>query len=182
MTNKNILSSIFLILTFTLLVLPLVLVFNDVVTKLVERWEWYTFVQREIVPFQVKIVGLFIKSFGIAFIALPDRMIVNNLELRMSWNCLGWQSLLLFFISAIVGLHKNSFTLISKLQVLVLGLFGIFWVNIARMTAIVLLSIYAQPFYQYIFHDLLAAVVTIGYLLLFWKISFVYVLEQKNES
>lgn len=176
---KHQIKSVLLVLTITLLVLPAVLTFNDLITKVVERWVLYNFLQQQLVPFQVKLVGLVVRPFGVAYIPLRDGMIANTIELRMTWNCLGWQSLLMFLVSLIVVLKGYTFTWMSKLEVIFLGMFGIFWMNIFRMSITVLLAVYAMPVFRVVYHDIFAAVMTIVYLIGFWWFSYTFILEEK---
>ena len=119
------------------------------------------------VPFEAKIIQLLIGSLGIDILAYKDGLVVHHVLLRMSWNCLGWQSLLFFIASLFFGLRSRSYTLFSKVAVVIIGLFGIFWVNIFRIVLIVVLSVSAPPIAAIIYHDVLAAFITIMYLSIF---------------
>jgi len=57
------------------------------------------------------------------------------------------------------------YTFMSVIQVIFLGLFGILWVNILRMSFTIVLAVFAMPIFKVVFHDYLAAVVTIIFLL-----------------
>jgi exosortase/archaeosortase family protein len=163
-----------------LMALPLILTFNDVLTKLVNHFTLYAILQDKVVPFQSQVVQLLLQPLGIRAIAYQDGLSVSGKLLHIEWNCLGWQSLLLFVLSLIVGLRNGSYTLASKLEVMVIGLFGIFWVNIFRMVFIVILSVKAPSLFEIIYHDILAAVVSLLYIFLFWGFSYKFVLEDKS--
>lgn len=180
MKQKKRWKLVLLIGVFLLMTLPFVLTFNDVLTKVVKKFVLYAILQEKVVPLEVRLVGMVVRPFGVAYMPLQDGMIANNMEMKMAWNCLGWQSLLLFFGSVLFGLRGGEFTFWSKIQVVVLGLFGIFWVNILRISLIVLLAVYARPIYQMVFHDVFAAVVAILYLLGFWWFSYSFLLEEKE--
>lgn len=180
MKNKAAVNTVLIILTFLLMFLPIILTFNDVLTKIVMRISVYKLIQEYIVPYEIKIIGYIVRSFGIDFIPLRDSMIVKTQYLRMSWNCIGWQSLLLYLVSLFIGLRSGSFTLISKIETIVIGILGIFWINIFRVSITVLLAVYSKPIFRIVFHDLLAAVVTICFLAAFWWLAFTYLLDNKK--
>lgn len=179
MRNRQSIRSFFILLTFFIMVFPLIMSFNDALTRLMQKIAVYTVLQEHLVPLEVKVVGFVVRIFGVRYTPLYDGMIVNTYEIKMLWSCLGWQSLLLFGGSLIVGLWGGKCTLSSKLQTVLLGIFGIFWVNILRISFTILLFVYANPVFEFVFHDILAAFVTIVYLLAFWWFSYKYVLEEK---
>ncbi|SRR5258708_36342447 len=167
MKQKEQVTSLFVFFAFAFMVLPLVLSFSDVITKFVERLQLSILLQEFVVPFEAKIIQLLIGSLGIDILAYKDGLVVHHVLLRMSWNCLGWQSLLFFIASLFFGLRSRSYTLFSKVAVVIIGLFGIFWVNIFRIVLIVVLSVSAPPIAAIIYHDVLAAFITIMYLSIF---------------
>jgi exosortase/archaeosortase family protein len=164
-----------------MVLLPFLLTFNEVLTRIVEKFVLYDFLQERIAPYQAQIIGLIVKLFGMHSVISADHITVNGEHLRITWNCLGWQSLLLFTGSLFVGLQGFSYTNRSKLHVIVLGLFGIFWVNIFRMSFTVLLAGYSMPLFKVVFHDYLAAFVTIIYLFGFWWFAYKFVLEEREK-
>ncbi len=136
-------------------------------------------VQERIVPLEVKMVGVLVRPLGINYLAHQNGMTVNGTYAGMTWNCLGWQSLLLFLITLLVGLRGN-YTLGSKIEAVVIGLLGTFLVNLLRLVLIVLLLGYSRPIFAVVYHDYLAAVVTIFWLFAFWWFSYSYVLEERK--
>lgn len=179
MREKETFKIIFIFLAVSLMLLPFLVSFNEVLTKLVEKFGLYVWVQEQVVPLQTQLVGVLVRPFGIIYTAYRDGMVVNGLPMRMTWNCLGWQSLLLFGASLLMGLRGSSYTWFSKLQVIILGLFGIFWVNLLRITFTIILATFAMPFFRIVFHDYLAAITTVVFLLCFWWFSYAFVLEER---
>lgn len=157
--------------------LPLVLTFNEALTSLMERLVWYSWLQEVVVPLQVRLVGQVVTVFGVDYIPLREGLVANTVELHMTWNCLGWQSMLLYIGSALVAFRQDQFTRLSRLKAFWLGILGVFWANIFRMSATVLLAVYAMPVYRVVFHDVLAALVSVVFLVGFWAFAFRYVLE-----
>ncbi|OGM03941.1 hypothetical protein A2715_02505 [Candidatus Woesebacteria bacterium RIFCSPHIGHO2_01_FULL_39_32] len=179
MSRKDLIRSILAIVVITLLVMPLVLTFNEILTKVFEKFTLYNLLENFWVPIQVRIVGLVVRSFDLSYIPIKGGMIVNGIEMKMTWNCLGWQSILLFSISAILGLSGSKATFFSKFQTLFLGLFFLFWLNIARITTTVLLAVYSMPIFRIVYHDLFAAILTIFFLIFFWWFSYSFLLTEK---
>jgi exosortase/archaeosortase family protein len=177
--NKSI-QSIFIVVAVFLMIFPLILTFNDALTKIMQRITLYTILQEGLVPFEVKIVGFVVRLFGIAYTPLYDGMLVNTVSVKMHWACLGWQSLLLFAATLIFGLWGKRYTFSSKMQTIFLGIFGLFWINILRISFTVILLVYASPLFRIILHDYLAAVVTLFYLFFFWWFSYSFILEDKT--
>jgi exosortase/archaeosortase family protein len=169
---------IFALLAVMLAVLPFLVSFNEILTKIVESIGLYMWVQEKIVPLEVKMVGVLVSPFPIKFIAHSAGMTVNGVYAQMTWNCLGWQSLLLFLITIFVGL-KGNYTFVSKIEAIIIGLLGTFLVNLLRLTIIVLLLAYSRPLFAVVYHDYLAAIVTIIYLFVFWWFAYTYVLEEQ---
>lgn len=179
--QKQTFKSVLMYLAILLALLPFLVVFNQVLTSVVEKLELYNWIQQRIVPIQSQLIGFLVRSLGIKYIAFKDGMMVNGLPMKMTWNCLGWQSLLLFGASLLMGLKGGGYTLGSKLQVMILGLFGIFWVNLFRIAFTVMLAAWAMPVFRIVFHDYLAAITTVLFLVSFWWFSYSFVLELRKE-
>lgn len=169
----------FLFVSVFLLLVPFLVTFNDVLTKLVERFSLYVYLQKYAVPVEVQTVGVIIGIFGVKYKPLQDGILTGGHFLQFNWNCLGWQSLLLYFASAVIALRGARFTRRSMLETIVFGLLGLFWVNTLRISFIVLLAIYALPVFELLFHNVFAAFVSVFYLLFFWWFAYRYVLEER---
>ena len=96
------------------------------------------------------------------------------------WNCIGWQSLLFFVITAFVGLQGDKYTNLSKLKALVIGGLGTFLVNILRIVVVVLVAFYFGQFPAIIVHDYGSIVAVIVWLFLFWWFAYSFVLESRE--
>jgi len=58
---------------------------------------------------------------------------------------------------------------------------GTFFVNLFRLVFVTLLLAYSRPLFAVVYHDYLAAIVTIAWLFLFWWFSYSFVLENKGK-
>lgn len=179
MKEKNTFKIIFALLAVFLAVLPFLVSINDLLTRAVESIGWYGWLQDKIVPWEIGLVGIFARRLGIDFIAHPQGMSVNGIYAQLSWNCIGWQSLFFLIITFIFGL-RGKYTFFSKTLVILIGILGTFWINILRMTLTVFLLVYSRRLFALVFHDYLAVIMTVIWLMLFWWFSYSFVLVKKR--
>lgn len=167
-------------LAIMLMVLPFVVSINDLLTRIVESRGWYRWVQEVVVPWEVRLIGVIVGGLGIDFVAYQDGFSANGEYARLSWNCLGWQSLLLYLVTLPVGFKGARYTWVSKVEAFLIGLLGTFFANLFRITSTVVLLVVSRPLYAIVFHDYLAAIVTIIWLVIFWWFAYTFVLEEKS--
>ncbi len=167
--------------SLVLLVLPFLVTANDLLTKFLEKNFLYVFIQNYLVPIEAKMMGTILIPLGYEYAFSPTNsiIIVNGLSMGITWNCLGWQSFLLLFITLVVG-FKGKYKVLSVIEALAIGILGTFWLNILRMLFTVLLAVHAPPVFRIVFHDYLAAATTVVWLFVYWWFSYSYVLEEKK--
>jgi exosortase/archaeosortase family protein len=180
MKQKRVFKLALAALAILMMVLPFVVSINDLLTRWVESVGWYAWVQEKIVPWEVRLVGAMVTPLGIDFIAHPEGFTANGTYARLTWNCIGWQSLLLFLISLPVGLAAGRYTFFSKLEAVLIGLLGTFLINLLRISFTVVLLVWARPLFAVVFHDYLAAIMTVIWLVVFWWFSYSFVLEERG--
>lgn len=180
--QKKVFISILLVFSIILLTLPFLVSFNEVLTKVVERNVIYGWIQHNVVPIEAKMMGVILLPFGYKYSFSPANSVIslNGTNMEITWNCLGWQSFLLLFITFLVG-FRTKYTKISVLESLMIGLLGTFWLNILRMLFTILLAVHAPPIFRVVFHDYLAAITTLIWLFFFWWFSYSYILVQKEQ-
>lgn len=182
-TFKTILAGFAIILAL----LPLFAALNSFLTEGLNKAGWYRPIQDYIVPWQARMVAVAISPFGIDSRVTPGSrlsafyMIKGGaaIPVDLSWNCLGWQSALLFFVSLIAGLC-GAFSNLSRIKCVLLGLLGTLLINIFRMSLIALGIYYVNSVAAQIVHDYLAALLTLIWLIFFWYFSYSFVLEEKD--
>lgn len=181
MKEKNLFITIFLLLSLTLVILPFLVSFNEFLTGIVEKNFLYIWIQESIVPIEAKMMGVLLIPFNYnyAYSPLNSTIVVNGINMRITWNCLGWQSIILLFITFIVGLGKK-YTKISMFEAVGIGLLGTFWLNVLRMLFTVLLAVHLPVAFRIVFHDYLAALTTIIWLFFFWWFAYSFVLEERK--
>lgn len=178
--EKKTFGVIFAILAITLATLPFIVSLNEVLTRIIEKIKVYSLIQQTLVPIEVKMVGVLVNLLGINYGASGSVVSANGHLAEVTWNCLGWQSLLFFLITLFVGLKNKHYTLTSKVETIMIGLLGTFLINLLRITFVVILLAFNQQLFSVVYHDYLAAIITIVWLFGFWWFSYSFVLEEKK--
>lgn len=185
MEQKQTFRILLAMLAIMLVILPFVTTFNSALTELVNRFGLYQIVQQTVVPFESRLVVGTVRVLGIkAYLGNEGEraslyMLKDNeyLPVEIQWNCLGWQSLLLLFISFFVG-FQGHYSKLSKTECFVIGLLGTFLVNIFRMVFIIVGIYHVDTVFAFLIHDYFAALTTIVWLFFFWWFSYEYVLDK----
>ena len=158
-----------------LVVLPFVSTFDDVLTQIGMRLGFAAPLQ-VIVPVEVRVTVGVLGLFGIHAGAAGNQLVVWNSSgapqtLFISWNCVGWQSLILLGLSLVVGL-RGRMTLATRLEVIAFGLVGTILVNVVRITAVCLLAALAGYLPAVLFHDYGGTLLLVAWLFAFWMIAY----------
>ena len=140
----------------------------------------YRLIEQFVVPYIARIVagtlnflpGLDIKSF-------PYGVVVNGVDVRITWNCLGWQSFLLLTASMLVG-FRGGYSVKSIIQTIILGFAGTFIINIFRIVFTAALVGWWSQLFAILFHNYFMTFVSIIWLLFFWWFAYRYILEDKD--
>jgi len=181
--TKETFGSIFIFIAIFLLVSPLITTFNESLTALIMKINFYQKIQNTITPPLIRMMAVILKSLGIKTQASLSSLSLyktgKKVILSVSWNCIGWQSLLLLILTFITGLSGN-YLLSSKLRCIGIGVLGTFLVNIFRMTTVALIAFFVGKLPAVLFHDYIANFIPIIWFFLFWKFSFEFVLEKKS--
>ena len=177
--QKKTFLSIFSLLTLLLVILPFLVVFNEGLTRFAAATPIYRLIQATIVPYEVKIVAAVLYLMHIPATYQIDGLNINGAFLRVTWNCLGWQSMIFLLITFAVGL-QGAYRTGSVLETAIIGILGTFLMNILRICAVVLLGAYFPSVFVVVFHDYLAAILTIIWLFFFWWFVYSYVLEERR--
>jgi exosortase/archaeosortase family protein len=158
-----------------LVVLPFVSTFDDLLTTVGMRLGIAAPLQW-IVPGEVRITVVLLGLVGIHAGAAGNQLVVWNASgapqtLFISWNCVGWQSLILLGLSLMVGL-RGPMPLGSRLAVIALGVLGTVLINIARITVVCLLAALAGYLPAVLFHDYGGTLLLVAWLFTFWLIAY----------
>lgn len=187
MKQKQTFKLLFIILALILMLLPLVAALQSILTNFFANLAWYQVTNQYIVPWEARLVAVAIKPLGISSVVTPNSprtafyMVTRQgipMSVNLAWNCLGWQSMLILVISIIFGLRGN-FTRLSRIECILLGLFGTLLVNVLRMAIVAAGIYYINQVFAMVIHDYLVALMTIVWLFFFWWFSYSFVLEEK---
>lgn len=147
--------------------------------------QFYRVIQELIVPLQAKMIVVVIGLFGIKAVPTPLGVNIGTVQtlnhVTISWNCIGWQSFLLFVLTLLTGL-QGPYTRYSKAQTILIGFLGTFLMNITRISLVVLIAQFISTTAGVVFHDYFSTMMTIAWLFFFWWFSFTYVLEREDEA
>ena len=101
--SKDTFVTLFLILVLVLMFMPFLATFNDLLTRIVINLRGYGFVRDYIVPFEVRMVAVVLAAMGFDVAVTREYVILGQTQpflTEIVWNCIGWQSLLFFFITS----------------------------------------------------------------------------------
>jgi exosortase/archaeosortase family protein len=97
----------------------------------------------------------------------------------ISWNCIGWQSLVLLGLSLTTGLRGN-YSWMARVQVILIGALGTIFVNLFRVTAVCLLAVTVGYVPAILFHDYGGTLLIIGWLFAFWALAYRWILGSES--
>lgn len=181
--KKDTFLFIFLILVVMLSFLPVFSTFNDLLTRFVMSLDAYQVIQKYVVPWLVRMVGVLLWPFGFAPRIMGEYLAIGGEKpflIEIAWNCIGWQSLLFFILTAWIGFQGEKYTLLSKIKAWIIGFLGTFLVNLVRIAIVALLAYYFSQNVALVFHDYGSTLAVIGWLFLFWWLAYNFVLEEKS--
>ena len=183
-THKQQFSNLFIILVVVLITLPLFITSEDLITKFLSYSGLSVLTQKYVIPVEVKFVAAILSIFKIQLVA-NDRLLVlfkggtEAYRAQIIWSCIGWQSVVLFFVTLFTGL-KRGYTWGSRLETIIIGLMGTFWINIGRIVIIYLLGYYVSHLSAVLFHNFAGTFMVIAWLFVYWWFSYSYVLEERQ--
>jgi len=164
-----------------LMLLPLVTTFDELLTTWALQLGANNPLQA-IVPVEARMVVGLLGLAGIQAAASGSHIVVWDASgsmhtLFISWNCIGWQSLLLLGLSLLSGL-RSAQSLESRFQVIVIGIAGTMLLNLVRVAAVAALEATWGHLPAMMFHDYGGTILTIVWLFGFWAFANRFVLPQ----
>jgi len=154
-----------------LMVLPLVTTFDDFLSN----WAMQLGVDnplQAIVPTEARMVVGLLAGVGIKAVASGSHIVVWDRAgimhtLLISWNCIGWQSLILLGVSFLSGL-RGRHPLEARVQVVIIGVAGTMLLNLLRVAAVAALAATWGQTPAILFHDYGGTLLVVGWLFAFW--------------
>lgn len=178
MRQKYTFANIFIGLSLLLVLLPFLVGFNQVLTNILKHNLLYIWIQTNVVPLEAKMIGSILIPLGYQYAYSPTNsiIVINGINMEITWNCLGWQSFLLFSLTLIAGFSRK-YRPVSIIEALGIGILGTFWLNILRMLFTIILAVHTPAIFRIVYHDYLAALTTVIWLFAYWWFSYKYILE-----
>jgi exosortase/archaeosortase family protein len=163
-----------------LMVLPLVTTFNDLLTTWAMQLGANNPLQA-VVPAESRMVVSLLGLVGIHAAASGSHLVVwdsagSMHTLFISWNCIGWQSLILFGVSLVSGLRGTQ-SLESRVQVVCIGVAGTMLLNLIRVAAVAAIAATAGVTPAVLFHDYGGTILFVGFLFAFWAMAQRWILD-----
>ena len=103
----------------------------------------------------------------------------GEVPLFLSWNCLGWQAMILLVLSLFTGLARPM-PLEVRIQVIVAGVLGTYLVNLVRILIVLVLAARAGYEPAILFHDYVGTLLTLGWLFAFWYAAQTWLLPSRQ--
>jgi exosortase/archaeosortase family protein len=154
-----------------LMLLPFVTTFDDLLTTWALQLGANNPLQG-IVPIEARMVVGLLGAVGIRAAASGSHIVIWDAAgsmhtLFISWNCIGWQSLILLGISFLSGLRGQQ-SLEARVQVVLIGIAGTMLLNLVRVAAVAVIAATIGQTPAMLFHDYGGTILVIGWLFGFW--------------
>jgi exosortase/archaeosortase family protein len=154
-----------------LLVLPFVTTFDDLLTS----WALMLGANNPlqgIVPIEARMVVSLLGFVGVHAAASGSHIVVWDgagvmHTLFISWNCIGWQSLILVGISFLSGLRGQQ-SMEARAQVVLIGILGTMLLNLMRVAAVAAIAATFGQTPAILFHDYGGTLIVVCWLFAFW--------------
>ncbi len=169
--RENVNMTLLALLCGLLMLLPLVTTFDDLLTTWALRLGANNPLQT-IVPVEARMVVGLLGLVGIHAAASGSHLVVWDGSgamhtLFISWNCIGWQSLILLAVSFLSGL-RGRHPLEARAQVIVIGVAGTLMLNLLRVAAVAAIAATVGVTPAVLFHDYGGTLLVVGFLFVFW--------------
>jgi exosortase/archaeosortase family protein len=169
--RDNLNLTLLAVLCALLMLLPLVTTFDDLLTAWAMQFGANNPLQA-IVPAEARMVVGLLGLAGIHAAASGSHLVVWDgggamHTLYISWNCIGWQSLVLLGVSFLSGL-RGSHPIEARVQVIVIGVAGTMLLNLLRVAAVAAIAATIGVTPAVLFHDYGGTLLVIGFLFGFW--------------
>jgi exosortase/archaeosortase family protein len=171
--------------SIALLILPFFSTFGELLTNAAMAAGFDAWLGQWVAPVEGRLVHGALALLGIPSAASGSLLWVgsgpDSLALYISWNCVGWQTLLFLGVSMLTGL-QGEYTVRSRIEVATLGLAGIAGLNVARITVVALVAYAFGHLPAILVHDYGSVLATVAFLMAFWAFAYNVVLERSDEE
>jgi len=167
-----------------LVILPFVTTFNEFLTRIVETIGLDRILAEWIVPFEARMIAVLLELVGIPTQVSPTTIYLDKggffLPVYISWNCVGWQSFILYAVTLVTGL-QGAYTRTSKIEAGMLGLLGTFLMNLLRIASVAVVAYHFGHVPAVIYHDYGGTIIILLWLFGFWWFCHRWLLEPLDD-
>lgn len=171
--------------SIALLIMPVFSTFGELLTNLAivsgvdaAMGQWVAPAEAQLVHGLLALMGYGSAANG-SVLSITDG--IRDVSLYISWNCVGWQTLIFLALTLPTGLQGDH-TLRSKLEVAALGVFGIAILNVLRIAVVGLVALNFGQLPAAIVHDYGSVIATVVFLMAFWAIAYNGILEPRAHT
>jgi exosortase/archaeosortase family protein len=154
-----------------LMLLPFITTFDDLLTSWALALGANNPLQG-VVPIEARMVVGLLGAVGIHAAASGSHIVIWDAAgsmhtLFISWNCIGWQSLILLGISFLSGLRGQQ-SMEARVQVVLIGVAGTMLLNLMRVAAVAAIAATVGQTPAILFHDYGGTILVVVWLFAFW--------------
>jgi len=183
--RDNVNLTLLALLCALLMLLPLVTTFDDLLTAWAMQLGANSPLQT-IVPVEARMVvgllglaGLHAAASGSYLVVWDGAGVMHTLYI--SWNCIGWQSLVLLGVSFLSGLSGRH-PIEARVQVIVIGVAGTMLLNLLRVAAVAGIAATIGVTPAVLFHDYGGTILVVAFLFGFWIFAQHWILGPSPEQ
>ncbi len=178
------LGTLIAVASIALLILPIFSTFGELLTNLAMTAGFDAWLGQWIAPTEGKLVHGALALVGVPSAYDGSLLYVgtgpSQVSLYISWNCVGWQTLLFLGVSMLTGL-QGEYTERSRVETALLGVSGIAVLNVVRITVVALVAYAFGRLPAIIVHDYGSVLATVAFLMAFWIFAYNVVLERRHD-
>ncbi len=183
-TRRPILRLLLIMGAILLMILPFVTTFNEFLTRLVESSGLDRLLTDWVVPAEARMLAVILKLVGIPSQVSTSTIYLDKggffLPVYISWNCVGWQSFILYAVTLVTGI-QGPFSKVSKFEAMVVGFLGTFLINLLRIASVAVVAFYFGQLPAVIYHDYGGTIIILLWLFAYWWFSHGWLLEPLEE-
>lgn len=177
-------GTVLAVASIALLIMPFFSTFGELLTNLAMASGFDAWLGQWVAPVEASLVHGALALVGIPSAAQGSLLYVGedpgSIALYISWNCVGWQTLLFLAVSMATGL-QGEYTLRSRAEVVALGVLGIAILNVLRITVVALVAYAFGRLPAVLVHDYGSVLATVVFLMAFWAFAYNAVLKRVEE-
>jgi exosortase/archaeosortase family protein len=179
-TRRPIVRLVLIMAAILVMILPFVTTFNEFLTRIVESSGLDRLLTDWVVPVEARMIAVILGLIGIPSQVSTTSIYLDKggffLPIYINWNCVGWQSFILFAITLLTGI-QGPFSRASKFEAMLVGFLGTFLMNLLRITSVAVVAYFFGQMPAVIYHDYGGTLIILLWLFAYWWFSHGWLLE-----